>query len=293
MTQIAVVGTKDGWSSEKLTDTVAQITGRRIFVEMEKIRIDLDDGHAWSGDVDLMEMDAIMIKKVGTRYSPDLLDRLELLRYIHNAGVPVFSAPERLLRVVDRLSCTVTIKSAGIPMPPTTVTEDLDAACAAVTSYGQAVAKPLYTSKARGMLLLESGPNLKTALAAYKEENSIFYIQQKIDIKEHDLGIAFLGGRYLTTYAREKTNDAWHTTTRSGGRYVCVDPPDAIIDLAHRAQALFGLDFTCVDVALTGNGPVVFEVSAFGGFRGIEEARGLDPARLYAEYVLKRIGHAD
>ena len=293
MTKIAVVGTKDGWSSEKLTDTVAQATGRRIFVEMEKTRIDLEGGHAWSGDIDLMEMDAIMIKKVGTRYSPDLLDRLELLRYVNNAGVPVFSAPERLIRVVDRLSCTVSMKSAGIPMPPTTITEALDAACAAVTSYGQAVVKPLYTSKARGMLLLESGPNLETVLAEYKEENSIFYIQKKIDIKEHDLGIAFLGGRYLTTYARKKTNNAWHTTTRSGGRYVRVDPPDAIIDLAHRAQALFGLDFTCVDVALTENGPVVFEVSAFGGFRGIEEARGLDPATLYTEYVLKRIGHAD
>jgi len=45
-----------------------------------------------------------------------------------------------------------------------------------------------------------------------------------------------------------------------------------------------------VDVALTEEGPYVFEVSAFGGFRGIKETRGIDPATLCAQYVLKRVG---
>lgn len=293
MTKIAVIGTKDGWSSEKLTDAVAEITGQRILVEMQKVCIDLDRNRAWAGNIDLMAMDAIIIKKVGSRYSPDLLDRLEMLRFINNAGVPVFSSPERLIRVVDRLSCTVTMKSAGIPMPPTTITESIDEAVKAVEAYGEVVVKPLYTSKARGMVLLGKGPGIRDALADYKKENSVFYVQQKIDIKEHDLGIVFLGGQYLTTYGRKKQNDAWNTTIRSGGIYVSVDPPDAIIDLATRAQGLFGLDFTCVDIAVTDNGPMVFEVSAFGGFRGIQAARGLDPARRYADYVLKRIIHAD
>ncbi|MBS0013088.1 MAG: GAK system ATP-grasp enzyme [Desulfobacterales bacterium] len=292
MTKIAVVGTKNGWSSEKLADTVSEITGSRILIEMNQACLDLEQQRVWAKDADLMAMDGIMIKKVGSRYSPDLLDRLEILRYIHNAGVPVFSSPERLIRVVDRLSCTVTMKTAGIPMPPTTITEDIEAAIKAVNAYGLAIVKPLYTSKARGMLLLESGPDTASALEAYQKDHSVFYIQKKIHIKEHDLGIAFLGGQYLTTYARKKNNDAWNTTTRSGGTYAAVDPSDGVIALAEKAQALFGLDFTCVDIALTEKGPLVFEVSAFGGFRGIQETRDIDPARLYAEYVIDRIDHA-
>ena len=62
-----------------------------------------------------------------------------------------------------------------------------------------------------------------------------------------------------------------------------------MIALAQKAQALFGLDFTCVDVALTKAGPMVFEVSAFGGFRGIHTARGIDVADLYVAHVLKCI----
>ncbi|MCK5438072.1 MAG: ATP-grasp family protein, partial [Desulfobulbaceae bacterium] len=60
-------------------------------------------------------------------------------------------------------------------------------------------------------------------------------------------------------------------------------------DLAYKAQSLFGLDFTCVDVALTSAGPFVFEVSAFGGFRGILEAGNIDAAKAYTEYAVGRI----
>ena len=294
MPDIAIIGTKGGWSSEKLADAAASVSGKRILVEMSKVRLDLTTGDAWVYGLNLAKMDAVIIKKIGARYSPDLLDRLELLRFLSLRGVPVFSAPEKIIRVLDRLSCTVTLTAGDIPMPPTTITEDVDQALTAVESYGEAVLKPLYTSKARGMVLLKNGPDAQAILEAYKKDNTIIYIQKKITINGQDLGVVFLGGEYLTTYARQKQNNgAWNTTTVSGGKYVPFDPPAEIIALAKKAQDLFGLDFTCVDVAITDQGPFVFEVSAFGGFRGIVETRKIDPAKRYVDYVLKRIGHAD
>jgi ribosomal protein S6--L-glutamate ligase len=292
MLNIAIIGTKDGWSSEKLADAAAKITGRRLLVEMNNVRLDLDSGAAWFGNTDLSTMDAMIIKKIGARYSPDLLDRLELLRFLEHRGVRIFSSPERILRVLDRLSCTVTLKAAGIPMPPTTITENIDQALMAIKEYKAAIIKPLYTSKARGMIVVQDGPDAKQQLENFKKENSFFYIQQKIQIGNQDLGIVFLGGEYLTTYARCKQDDSWNTTIHSGGKYAPFEPSDDIIRLAQKAQNLFGLDFTCVDIAITENGPYVFEVSAFGGFRGILDARNMDPANLLVEYVLKRIGHA-
>ncbi|MHB8811540.1 MAG: hypothetical protein ACYC9M_16270, partial [Desulfobulbaceae bacterium] len=44
---------------------------------------------------------------------------------------------------------------------------------------------------------------------------------------------------------------------------------------------------TCVDVVETDEGPRAFEVSAFGGFRGIQEACGIDAARHYADLCLR------
>ena len=287
--KIGVVGTKGGWSSELLADALGTRTGYRLLVEPERIRLDLPSGRAFYGDTDLSTLDGLVIKKIGARYSPDLLDRLELLRFLSERGLPVFSDPLRILRVLDRLTCTVTLQSAGIPMPPTSITEDVDQALAAVEEYGEAVFKPLYTSKARGMFVLRPGPEARRIIEDYAKEFPIMYIQKTVDLRDRDLGVTFLGGEYLTTYARCKQNGAWNTTTVSGGKYAPFDPTDEIIGLAKKAQDLFGLDFTCVDVALTDDGPYVFEVSAFGGFRGLLDARGLDAAGLYADHVLARV----
>ncbi len=288
--RIGVVGTPDGWSSELLADTVAKKTGYRLLIDLEKVRLDLATGSAWYEDTDLSKLDALMIKKVGVRYSPWLLDRLEMLRFLNERGLKMFSDPFNIMRVLDRLSCTVTLRNGEIPMPETTITEDTDEAVKAVEIYGEAVFKPLYSSKARGMEVIKDGPDAREKVTAFRKINDIMYIQKKLDLGGQDLGVAFLGGKYLTTYARcNDDQTAWNTTTRSGGKYRPYSPSPETIELARKAQALFGLDFTCVDVAETADGPLVFEVSAFGGFRGIQTASGLDAAQLYVDYVLEKV----
>jgi len=286
--KIGVVGTRGGWSSELLADTVAERTGYRLLVDMERVCLDLDEGTVRAEGVDLGSLDALIIKKIGARYSPDLLDRLEVLRFLAQRGMPIFSSPMSIMRVLDRLSCTVTLRLGQIPMPPTTITESVDEALGAVGRYGAAVFKPLFTSKARGMTVVEHGPGARAAIEAFHAENPIMYLQQKIELPGRDLGVVFLGGTYLTTYARCGTG-AWNTTTESGGRYAPATPSPEVVDMAERAQALFDLDFTCVDVVESAAGPVVFEVSAFGGFRGIQDACGLDAAAMYADYVMEKI----
>jgi len=286
--KIGVVGTRGGWSSELLADTVAEKTGFRLLVDMEQVCLDLDSGKAWIGGVDLGGLDGLIIKKIGARYSPDLLDRLELLRFLAQRGLPIFSSPLSIMRVLDRLSCTVTLRLGDIPMPPTTITESVDEALCAVERYGAAVFKPLFTSKARGMTVIDHGPEARAAITTFHAENPIMYLQQKIELPGQDLGVVFLGGKYLTTYARCGTG-AWNTTIESGGKYAPATPSAETIRMAEKAQALFNLDFTCVDVVESASGPVVFEVSAFGGFRGIQDACGLDAAAMYTDYVMEKI----
>lgn len=288
--RLAVVGVRGGWSSELLARRAAEATGcEPLVIELERLSLDLETGRALYEGLDLSRCGGLLLKKLGPEYSPGLLDRLEMLRFLEGRGVRMFSRPGAVAGLLDRLACTTAMALGGVPMPPTTVTEDLDAAQAAVEAYGEAVLKPLYSTKARGMVVLRPGSGLRAALKDYLRAQGFFYIQKTVVLGERDLGVVFLGGEYLTTYSRRRQPDAWNTTTASGGRYEPFDPPSEVIDLAWRAQHLFGLDFTCVDVALTDNGPQVFEVSAFGGFRGILEARGLDAAKLYAEYAAGRI----
>jgi len=57
----------------------------------------------------------------------------------------------------------------------------------------------------------------------------------------------------------------------------------------NRLSACFGLSYAGVDLVEGPDGFLVYEVSAFGGFRGLHEAYGLDAARLFAGYVLRSL----
>jgi tetrahydromethanopterin:alpha-L-glutamate ligase len=288
--KIGVVGRAGGWSSESLADRVAERTGFRLLVDMERVSARLDEGRVLFGDFDLCALDGLIIKKVGAEYNAHLLDRLEILRYVEERGVAVFSKPLSILRLLDRLSCTITLANGGIPMPPTEITEDLRHGLNAVERFGQAVVKGLYSTKARGMLLVSAeDPELQAKLTAFQAaDHPVLYIQQLLKLPGRDLGIAFLGGQYLGAYARVKAGDAWNTTIQSGGHYESHEPSPQILELAGRAQALFNLDFTGVDVVETERGPMVFEVSAFGGFSGLRDGCRVDAAARYADYVVER-----
>jgi len=285
--KIGVVGIKGGWSTERLADVLEELTGFRLIIDMSDVWLDLPSCQVMCADVALNSLDGLIVKKISETYSKDMLDRLEVLRLLNESGLPIYSKPLNIMRVIERLTCTVTLQAGGIPMPPTTITEDIDRAMAALASYGEAIFKPLYSTKARGMIKLkDSASGACEAVKKFSVENKVMYIQKAIKLPGRDLGVAFLGGRYLTTYARRINGDSWTSSTAFGGSYEAYEPGPEVISLAQRAASLFDLDFTCVDVVETSEGLVVFEVSAFGGFRGIAETSGIDAARSYAEYVI-------
>ncbi len=290
--KIGVVGIPGKWSTEALADAVEAATGFRLVVNMDEVMADLDQGRLQFHQWDLCTLDAVIVKKISAEYSPNSLDRLEVLRLLEGQGVRVFSRVGSILRLIDRLSCTMTLQNAGIPMPPTRVTESPSAAAAALHEFGSAVFKPLYSTKARGMAVIDAHDppdEMERQIGNFHAANPMMYIQKRLHLPGQDLGMVFLGGEYLGSYARVGDGGAWNTTIHSGGHYEGYNADDGLIELGHRAQALFDLDFTTVDVAETEQGPVVFEVSAFGGFRGALEGMGINVPERYVDYVLNEL----
>jgi ribosomal protein S6--L-glutamate ligase len=290
MRRIGVVGIPNGWSSHKLVEAFLDRHCECRLIDMQNVVADFESGRALDRGGDLREFDALVLKKIGSPYSPHMLDRLEALEFIASQGPHVFSEPGHIKRVLDRLSCTVRLRAAGIPMPPTVITEDIGRAVEAVTDFGKAILKPIYTSKARGMVVVERGPQLRESIERYRDAgHRMLYVQKMLRLPGRDMGLVFVGGDLAGSYGRVGARTSWNTTTHSGGRYEPCRPDAGTVELARRAQAPFELDFTCVDVALTEQGPVVFEVSAFGGFRGLQEGCGIDAAGLHADHVLRRL----
>jgi ATP-grasp enzyme of GAK system len=287
--KIGIVGLPGKWSTETLADSIEKKTGFRLIIDMDEVSLNLATMQLRYQKHDLNQLDGMIIKKISSHYCPNTLDRLELLRVAENSGVKIHSRPAQIQRLIDRLSCTVTLRNAGIPMPATRLTEDVNEAVKIVEEFGSAIFKPLYSTKARGMTVIEStlGKNkIRKAIEDFKSQNPMLYIQKKMALGGRDMGLMFLNGRYLGAYARVTKNQSWNTTINSGGSYALAEPSAEIIDLAHRAQAQFDLSYTTVDVAETEQGAVIFEVSAFGGFRGGKEGCNLNVADSYANFVI-------
>lgn len=290
--KIGVVGIPGKWSTEVLADAIEAKTGFRKVIDIEKVVAYLDEPSVRYEGMCLCELDGIIIKKISQTYSPTVIDRLEILRFVEKCGVKIFSSPQEIIRLVDRMSCTISLAKANIPMPPTIITEDIDAAYEGVLSYDKAILKPLFSTKARGMEVLNSSSSektLKTQLTQYYDKQGFFYLQKKLKLPGKDMGLVFLGGEYQGAYARVSSGNSWNTTIHSGGKYAEAHPSDEIIEMAYTAQSQFDLSYTTVDIAETEEGPVCFEVSAFGGFKGAYEGLGLDMATQYAHYVIETL----
>lgn len=291
MTRVGVIGIEGAWSTEVLADALEERTGFRGVIDLADAVTDFSAGTVRASGVDLHALDGLVVKKLDAAYSPDMFPRLDILRYLESRGVRVFSRPSCIAGMLNRLGCTSTLRAHDVPMPPTVITEDLGHARVAVQSFSRAVLKPLYSTKARGMTLVSAEqPDLAAVLERYKQDgNPCLYVQKVLPLPDRDYGVVFLGDEYLGAYARVKGEGAWSTVSAQGGHYACYDAPDQVIELARRAGRPFGLDYTSVDVAEVDGEYVVFEVSAFGGFRGLRDGCGLDVAPRYADHIVREL----
>jgi ribosomal protein S6--L-glutamate ligase len=288
--RVGVAGVPGAWSTERLRLALAARGVDAVAFSLAECTLDLPTGGVlWEGR-DLGELDAVVVKKLGDSIDPLIPARVHLLRHLEFRGVRVFSRAEAIAEVNDRYRMTVRLAQAGIPVPPTVVTENLDDAAAAVERFGRAVVKPLFTSKGRGMYLLARDQVHRLKLREWQRRwHMPFYVQEYVPHTGRDIGVTMLAGRVLGAYYRVGRCDAWLTTTAAGGRYEPCPVTPEIERLAVRASGLFGLDFTGVDLVDVPGGYLVYEVSAFGGFSGLWRAQGVDAADLYAEYVIGRL----
>lgn len=290
---IGVIGIRGAWSTESLSKHLAQKAAGGDVIELDEISYDLTDGSYTHHQHDLSAFDGFILKKMGRRYSSRLLDELELLEMLERRGLVFFSSPARVRKMISRLSCTIRLREAGIPMPLTFISESVEDAVAWAVAHAPVILKPLYSTKARGMALLTDEAVAREKITALVERGEkIIYLQQKYELDGADYGLVFLGGNYIGAYARVGDGRTWHTTTREGGTYGAFEPPQDFIDLAEQAQRPFGLDFTSVDIADSREaGPIVFEVSAFGGYKGLYRSTGLDASDLLTDYAIEKLRH--
>ncbi|MHB8683097.1 MAG: ATP-grasp domain-containing protein [Dehalococcoidia bacterium] len=280
--KVAVAGIPGAWSSERLAEALRGEGVETHVFSLGEMSHDIAGGTvAWRG-TPLRGLDAVVVKKLGDQASPWNRLRLHALRALEHDGVRVFSPSESIERAMDRYWMTLLLAEAGLPVPRT-LAVGANMLPLALAAVGDAVVKPVYTSKGRGMVRVRAGGTAPGIV----EERSL--VQQFVAAPGRDIGAAVVGGRFVGAFYRIAADGEWITTTDRGGRYAPCDLSPRGVAYAERAAALFALDYTVVDLVEQDDDFLLYEVSAFGGFRGLLEATGVDASLAYARHVVRTL----
>jgi ribosomal protein S6--L-glutamate ligase len=286
--KVAVAGIPGAWSSERMADALRERGCAAFVFHPEEMVHDVGSGDVRIGE-DPLRVDGVVVKKLGDQATAWTRLRLHALRALESAGTRVFSAPDVIDVAMDRYRMMVRLAQGGLPIPETVAAESPAAVYDVIRRMGDCVIKPVYTSKGRGMLRVSAmQPDaVMPALAEGSDER--YLIQRFVEAPGRDIGATVIGGRFAGAFYRVAREGEWMTTTAAGGVYAPCELSRDGVAIAEAAAGAFALDYTVVDLVEQGSGFLVYEVSAFGGFRGLYEATGVDPSVAYAEHVVRTL----
>ncbi|SFQ06155.1 RimK-like ATP-grasp domain-containing protein [Actinomadura madurae] len=172
------------------------------------------------------------------------------------------NAPAATATVADRVETWRRLAAAGLPVPPARVVDD-PRAVAAIAAGRPVVVKTPLGSRGEGVTLLDQGD------AFPARGPGPWLVQDRIPGDGWDRKLFVVGPHVHGTLRRWPAR----SLAEKLGRPL---PPDAeMADLALGAGRVFGLCAYGVDMMGGTDGPVIVDVNAFPGFKGVPGAAGL------------------
>ena len=238
----------------------------------------------------LLDADAVLARIIPSGTLEQIIYRVDALHWIEESGVPVMNSPGAIERCVDKFYTTALLEQAGLPVPETVICERGADAIAAVREMGDAIVKPIFGSLGHGMVRVTNPDIAHRVVEPLQQIGSIFYLQRTIDHGGRDIRAFVVGGRLIGAIERTAPAGDWRTNVSRGGSVRVFELPPDWADLAVRAAATVGADYAGVDLLPSRDGQVfVLEVNGIPGWRGLQEATGLDVAGAIAECLSARV----
>jgi RimK family alpha-L-glutamate ligase len=281
---VIILSARTGWHTDELCRALADRGHRGRLLPYEGLVASLGNAGGATGRLSshgtaILEADAVLARIVPNGSLEQIIYRVDALHWIERRGVPVVNSPRALERSVDKFYTTALLQEAGLPTPETVVCEGLEDAMAAVRAMGDVVIKPIFGSMGHGMIRVNDPDLAYRVLRPLEQVRSVFYVQRAVEHDGRDIRVLVVGGRVLGAIERRARDGEWRTNVARGGSPRPCELTDEWEQFAVRAAAAVGADYAGVDLLPSRDGAVfVLEVNGIPGWRGLQEATGLDVA---------------
>jgi RimK family alpha-L-glutamate ligase len=290
---VAILSARTGWHTDELVRALAaRGHGARVLpYEALVARIGAPQPQASSlaaNGESLLVADAVLARIIPNGSLEQIIYRVDALHWLEDRGVPVMNSPRAIERCVDKFYTSALLHEAGLATPETVVCERVDDAMAAVREMGDVIIKPLFGSMGHGMVRVSDPDTAFRVLRALDLARSVFYIQRVVEHDGCDVRAFVVGDRVVAAIERQATDGGWRTNVSLGGSARAIELTPEWADLALRAARAVDADYAGVDLLPARDGTVyVLEVNGIPGWKGLEQATGVDVAGALIEQLAR------
>lgn len=217
---------------------------------------------------------------------------ITILNQFHLNNVPTLNSAMAIYNSKNKLLTTQILLQHKLPVAQTLSV----ASFTNVKHIAQILGEPPYIikilqgSQGNGVIYANNKYSLISVLDTLNYLGEEVIIQHFIEeSKKSDYRILVLYGEVIGGMKRKAHREDFRSNVHKGGTCTKIDIPQELKDLSIKAVNILGLDFGGVDFIMTKDGPVIMEVNATAGFKGMEEATGENIAKILVEQFLKTI----
>ena len=282
-----ILASRQGWHTRELTRALVARGHAGAIVPYEGLTASVGGRSGLrSGAAELDRADAVFARIIPSGSLEQIIFRVDALHRLEERGVRVMNSPRAIERTVDKFWTSCLLEQCGIPTPDTVVCESPEEAMAAFRDLGDVIVKPLFGSMGLGMVRVADEEMAYRVFRTVETIRGVYYLQRTVDHEGRDYRVFVVGGRVLG--AIERRADGWRTNISRGGEAVAAKLPDPWAALAIRAAAAVGAEYAGVDLLPARDGTLyVLEVNGIPGWRGLQEATGIDVAGALVDHLVR------
>lgn len=291
--KIPILSARPGWHVEELRRALADRGHEGIELRYEQIVARYGSGRRIAADgTPLDGAPAVIARIIPDGSLEQIIARVNVLHALEERGVFVLNSAAAIERTVDKSWTTALLDAAGLSTPETVVCETAEAATEIFHRFGDCILKPLFGSMGLGMLRLRDEDEAWRVFRTVERIGAIFYLQRTIDHRGRDLRAFVVGGRVVA--AIERRSDGWRTNVARGGQAVSATLTEAQERLAIQAAQIACADYAGVDIIPADDGTdYVIEVNGIPGWRGLQDATGIDVAGAVVDHLLGKLADCE
>ena len=285
--QVVVLAARAGWHTHELERAAAERGHQLTVLPYEGLvaRIGPAPGLR-SRNIELDSADVVLARIIPSGSLEQIIFRVDALHRLEDRGIRVINSPRAIERTVDKFWTSTLLEQCGIPTPETVVCDDPEEAIAAYRTLGDVIVKPLFGSMGLGMVRVSDEEMAFRVFRTIEQIRGVYYVQRTVDHEGTDIRAFVLGGRVIA--AIERRASGWRTNLARGGTARSLSLGEQLSALAVRAAAAVGADYAGVDLLTGRDGTTyVLEVNGIPGWRGLQEATGLDIAGRLVDHLAR------